>query len=57
VTAVAYILVGFGGAIGGGSRFMISDIIRIRLGTSFPWGTLIVNVSGALIIGAFAGFI
>lgn len=47
----AYLLVGLGGAIGGASRFIVSDGIALRWGTTFPWGTLVVNVTGALLIG------
>jgi CrcB protein len=49
-----YILVGVGSAIGGVSRFWASGVIANRFGQSFPWGTLVVNVSGCFIIGLFA---
>ncbi|OYW90535.1 MAG: camphor resistance protein CrcB [Caulobacterales bacterium 32-67-6] len=53
--ALAYLLVGVGGAIGGGSRFVVSAAIGKAWGERFPWGTLGVNVSGALLIGVVAG--
>ena len=49
-----YILVGVGSAIGGIMRFWASGVIANRFGQSFPWGTLVVNVSGCFIIGLFA---
>ncbi len=55
MNAEAYLLVGIGGAIGGGSRFIVSDAVGRRWGTAFPWGTLVVNVTGALLIGVVAG--
>ncbi|WP_041798490.1 fluoride efflux transporter CrcB [Rhodopseudomonas palustris] len=49
------LLVGLGGAVGGASRFVVSDIVGQRWGTTFPWGTLVVNVTGALLIGIVVG--
>jgi CrcB protein len=48
-------LVVLGGLIGGSTRFVVSDIVGRKLGAIFPWGTLVVNVSGTLVIGVFAG--
>jgi CrcB protein len=49
-----YILVGLGSAAGGVTRYWASGIIANRIGHSFPWDTLLVNVSGSLIIGFLA---
>jgi CrcB protein len=49
-----YILVGVGSAIGGVARFWASGFIANRFGQSFPWGTLIVNVTGCFIAGLFS---
>ncbi|MDD2708166.1 MAG: fluoride efflux transporter CrcB [Verrucomicrobiae bacterium] len=46
--------VGVGSAIGGAARFWLSGFVAHRIGETFPWGTLIVNVSGSLVIGFFA---
>ena len=35
-------------------RFWASGVIANRFGQSFPWGTLVVNVTGCFIIGLFA---
>ena len=43
-----------GGGLGSLARWGVSGVIAERIGTAFPWGTLLVNVSGSLIIGAFA---
>jgi CrcB protein len=51
----AYLFVGTGGAIGGAARFIVSDAVGRRWGTAFPYGTLAVNVTGALLIGIVAG--
>jgi fluoride exporter len=48
-------LVLLGGFVGGISRFFISGVVGRRVGETFPWGTLVVNVTGAFIIGAVVG--
>jgi CrcB protein len=48
-----YILVFLGAGAGGVSRFWVSGVTANRYGSSFPWGTLLVNVSGSFIIGFF----
>ncbi|KHJ52346.1 camphor resistance protein CrcB [Vreelandella venusta] len=44
-------LIALGGALGGMGRFAVSNAAAKRLGKVFPWGTLIVNASGALLAG------
>lgn len=44
-----------GGAVGVGARFFLSNLIANQFGQAFPWATLIVNVSGCLVIGFFMG--
>ncbi len=46
------LLVALGGAVGSVLRYLISGI-----NTSFPWGTLTVNILGSLIIGLLAGLV
>ncbi len=40
--------------MGACARFWLSGVVARRLGETFPWGTLAVNVSGALVIGLLA---
>jgi CrcB protein len=42
-----------GSALGGVARYFISGFVARRVGETFPWGTLIINVSGAFVIGIF----
>ena len=39
---------------GGIARFWLSGFIARRIGETFPWGTMVVNVSGAFVIGVLA---
>ncbi len=45
------LLITLGGAIGTVLRYLISLIAARWLGAEFPYGTLIVNLSGAFLIG------
>ena len=49
-----YIWVMIGSALGGGARYWCSGFVAERIGETFPWGTLIVNVTGSFVIGFFA---
>jgi len=51
---IEIILVALGGAIGACGRFWLSGVVARRVGETFPWGTLVVNVTGALAIGLLA---
>jgi CrcB protein len=44
-----------GSILGGLARYFLSGVIARRFGETFPWGTLFINVSGALLIGIFGG--
>ncbi|WP_232478756.1 fluoride efflux transporter CrcB [Roseomonas rosulenta] len=48
------VLVTAGGALGACARFWMSGVVARRVGETFPWGTLVVNVSGAVVIGLLA---
>jgi len=46
--------VALGSVLGGIARFWLSGFVARRVGETFPWGTLVVNVSGCFVIGLFA---
>lgn len=48
----AYLLVALGSGIGGAARLFVSTLVARSVGTTFPWGTLAVNVAGCLLVGA-----
>ena len=43
--------VAVGAAAGGVSRYYLSFAVQQRLGATFPWGTLLINVTGSLLLG------
>lgn len=53
---LTYLWIALGSALGGTGRYWLSGVIARHFGETFPWGTLIVNVTGALVIGWFATF-
>ena len=51
-----YLLIALGGALGSVARFWLSSVIGNVFSATFPWGTLIVNVTGSFLIGFIATF-
>ena len=51
---MSYLWVAIGGALGSVARFWISGLVAERYVHAFPWNTLVVNVSGSLVIGFLA---
>lgn len=49
-----YLWIGLGSALGGMARYWCSGVMANLIGETFPWGTLLVNVLGSLLIGFFA---
>ncbi|SDO20086.1 fluoride efflux transporter CrcB [Vreelandella arcis] len=49
-----YAAVGIGSGLGSALRYVISLLTMGTFGSVFPWGTLLVNVAGAWLIGWLA---
>jgi CrcB protein len=54
--SVGAVLVTLGAMMGTPTRFFVSAIIARWFGATFPWGTLVVNASGCLLMGIVAAF-
>lgn len=52
-----YVFIALGGALGSMARFWVGSTVSDRMGTRFPFGTLIINVSACLIIGLSLEFL
>jgi fluoride exporter len=48
---VTVLLVVLGAAVGAPTRYLADRFVRSRLGSGFPWGTLLVNVVGSALLG------
>lgn len=46
-----YLMIAIGGALGSLARYQVASMIQTRVPAGFPWGTLLVNVSGCLVMG------
>jgi CrcB protein len=43
-----------GGGLGSLARWGVSGLIASKVGETFPWGTILVNITGSFVIGVFA---
>ena len=50
---MTYLLIGIGGFLGCNARYLLGGWIAERYGTSFPYGTMVINVSGSCALGFF----
>ena len=50
------LLIGTGGFIGSVGRYLISQFVQDRVLSSFPFGTMLVNVIGCFLIGVVFSF-
>src|SRR5882757_5931000 len=51
-----YLIVFLGGGLGAALRHGMNIGVARWLGTAFPYGTLIINVTGSLVMGLIAGY-
>ena len=46
-----YLLIAVGGALGSIARFWVGSTIAGRMGSKFPYGTFVINITACVIIG------
>lgn len=51
---MTFLLVALGGALGSVARYAAALAIARATGPGFPWGTILINVLGSLLIGWFS---
>ncbi|WP_439691894.1 fluoride efflux transporter CrcB [Curtobacterium sp. SP.BCo] len=54
MNALELLLVAVGGGVGAALRFALDGLVKSRV-TRFPLGTLVINVSGSLVLGVLTG--
>ena len=52
-----YVMVGVGGCLGSILRFWLGSYIGSRMGTRFPYGTFVINITGSFLIGLVYAFV
>ena len=52
--AASYLLVFFGGGLGATLRHLINVTCARCIGTAFPYGTFIINITGSTVMGLIA---
>jgi CrcB protein len=52
-----YLLVFVGGGIGASLRHTINIACARCIGTAFPYGTFIINITGSIVMGLIAGYL
>src|SRR5215475_5800366 len=52
-----YLLVFVGGGLGASLRHSINIVCAKCIGTAFPWGTFIINITGSTVMGLIAGYL
>jgi fluoride exporter len=50
------VIIGIAGFIGANVRYWVSSWAAEHLGQTFPWGTLIINLTGSALLGMFIGW-
>ena len=54
---MSYLLVFFGGGLGATLRHLVNVTCARCIGTAFPYGTFIINISGSTVMGLIAGYL
>jgi fluoride exporter len=57
VSAAVVVMLALAGGLGAGARFVLDGAIRARGRTTLPVGTMLINVSGSLVLGLLAGLV
>ena len=52
-----YLFVGIGGCLGSILRFWLGTYIGSKMGTRFPYGTFVINITGSFLIGLVFAFL
>ena len=55
MSAIAWVAFVAAGAVGAPLRYFVDTVIQERNEGAFPWGTLVVNASGSLLLGFVTG--
>ena len=52
-----YFMIALGGSLGSLARYWVGTVIASRMGTKFPYGTFVINITACVIIGFSLAFL
>jgi fluoride exporter len=55
MTLGLFLAVAAGGLVGAPARYLLDQAVTRRTGPGLPWGTLVINLSGSLLLGFLTG--
>ena len=55
MNALTILLLGLAGGFGAGTRFVVDGLVRSKIRTALPVGTIAINVTGSFLLGLVAG--
>jgi len=55
MTAYLFLVVAAGGFVGAPCRYLLDRAVSERIVSELPWGTFVINVSGAFLLGLLTG--
>lgn len=57
MTIGVFVLIGLAGGVGAASRFVVDGLTRARVALQFPLGTVLINITGSLLLGILTGLL
>lgn len=48
---MTYLAISIGAVLGANARFVLGEWVASRVGSAFPYGTLLINVTGSFLVG------
>ena len=59
MTVPMLIMIAIAGGVGAGARYLVDTAIQRRPAgrSAFPWGTMVINLSGSLLLGLITGYV
>jgi CrcB protein len=55
MTPLVFVGLSLAGGLGAAARLLVDGVVRARLGGRLPWGTVVINASGSLLLGLLTG--
>lgn len=49
------LLIAVAGGLGAASRLVVDGLVRHRVASTFPWATILINVTGSFLLGLLVG--